>query len=189
LKIGDIGGTNSRFSLIRFTRDSSQPEQLIYKKYPTQMAPSLNHNISLFVNECRDLNLPKPTYAVLAVAGPVSKNSCEKFSNAEKWPKIDGDEIAKEFNLENCRIINDFEAIGYSILKLSEEDVIQINECRGEEGNIKTVIGPGTGLGCCKLVPLPTEKGFKYYVFGGEGGHATFGAVGKEQCEYMNWFM
>lgn len=125
----------------------------------------------------------------MAVAGPISKNACEVFSNAEKWPRIDGDEIAKKFGFKWCKILNDFQAIGFAITKLKEDDLIPVSEARGEEDQIKSVIGPGTGLGCCKLVPLPDGKQTKYYVFGGEGGHASFGPVNKEQCEYMNWFM
>lgn len=187
--IGDIGGTNSRFNLICYTCDSLVPEVLLYKKYPTQISPSLDHNISLFLEDCLFAGLPKPEYSVLAVAGPVSNNCCEVFSNAKNWPRIDGNEIAIKFGLKWCTILNDFQAVGFAIIKLNEEDVIKVNEARGDQGKIKSVIGPGTGLGCCRLVPLPEENGRKYYVLGQEGGHASFGPTTKEQCDYMNWFM
>jgi len=51
----------------------------------------------------------------------------------------------------------------------------------------KCVMGPGTGLGVCGIVPYETEKGIKYKVCPGEGGHSSFPGVNEESRKFYDF--
>lgn len=77
--------------------------------------------------------------------------------------------------------MNDFEANAYGTLKLQPTDFVKLNEAKGIDNKIKSVIGPGTGLGECMLIPT----GERYYVWPGEGGHSAFSPINELECEFM----
>lgn len=188
--LADVGGTNARFQLVEIDNKSDRPKEIFYKRYESNSDLYANFNdvITTFLKECKDQSFPYPNISVMAVAGPVEKNSAT-LSNVKAWGLISGDEIAKKFKFEYCEIINDFEAIGYSMLKLHDTDLIKINNGTPAKNQVISVIGPGTGLGCCTIVPAPFGDSMKYYVRPGEGGHAAFTPVTRLQCDYMLWFM
>lgn len=43
------------------------------------------------------------------------------------WPLVDGNAIGKALNIKPFILINDFQAVAYGILGLSENDLIQLN--------------------------------------------------------------
>ena len=90
------------------------------------------------------------------------------------WPKIDGHELSKNLQIPNVKLINDFEAIGYSLLALPDSDIVVINEGNKRIGAPMCVIGPGTGLGVCHLISSHRKGKPVYDVFPGEGGHISF---------------
>lgn len=104
-----------------------------------------------------------------------------------KWPKIDGNELANHLNIPHFRIINDFEAIGYSLLTLPEENKVQINVGKKHESAPIGVIGPGTGLGVCHLVSSHRKGKHIYDVFPGEGGHTTFAPQTELEWNYLKY--
>ena len=77
-------------------------------------------------------------------------------------------DLCAEFGIERVRLLNDFEAIAYSVPSLKEGDLLEIGlpeaEPLGDKDYTIGVLGPGTGLGCVglarrgdQLVPLPSE--------------------------------
>lgn len=58
---------------------------------------------------------------------------------------------------------------------------MKINDAVGINSKIKAVIGPGTGLGECMLVP----SNDRYYVWPGEGGHSAFSPIDELESEFM----
>lgn len=187
--VADIGGTNSRFQLIEVDATMLAPKVLFTKKYPSNDFDSFSDLLKLFLQESKEKCSKQPNNAVIAMAGPVKCNTVTA-SNLKKWGVLDGDELAKEFNLDSFIFLNDFEAIAYSILKLQKNDVIQVNEGVPGIPNEKIAVqGPGTGLGYCSIIPAPYKNGIRYYVWGGEGGHAAFSPINKLQSQYMMWFM
>jgi len=52
---------------------------------------------------------------------------------------------------------------------------------------VKTVVGPGTGLGTAMLFPAPFRKRFRNYVIPGEGGHVNFAPSNDLEWEFYNY--
>ena len=187
--VADIGGTNSRFQLIKIVASMEEPKVLYEHTYKSIDFKEFSALFSKFLKDCKASCSHYPNNAVLAVAGPVKYNKVTP-SNLKHWGELNGGEIMKEFNLESCIFLNDFEAIGYAILKLQKHDFFKLNEeANGFENEKISVMGPGTGLGYCTIVPAPYKNGVRYYVWGGEGGHAAFSPVNEIQTEYMQWVM
>lgn len=186
--VADIGGTNSRFQLIEVDVTMLKPNVLLTRKYSSKAFNSFSTIFEMFLQECKQVCDRHPDNAVIGMAGPV-KNNTVIASNVKVWGVLNGDELAKEFKLKSFTFLNDFEAIAYSILKLQRHDYVQINEgVQGCENEKIAVQGPGTGLGYCSIIPAPFKNGIRYYVWGGEGGHASFCPTNELQCEYMLWF-
>ena len=84
------------------------------------------------------------------------------------------------FRLE-ARIINDFEAVAYSLPSLAPPDLVGIGGGEAEAGAPMAVLGPGSGLGVACLVP-GTEK---HIVVSSEGGHATLAGANDREDEII----
>ena len=112
---------------------------------------------------CQQIEIGK---AVLAVAGPVECNRCV-LTNCS-WV-VDARELYETFRLE-ARIINDFEAVPYSLPSLAASDVVGIGNGKAALRAPMAVLGPGSGLGVACLIVPGTEKPI---VISSEGGHAT----------------
>ena len=142
---GDIGGTNTRFTLYQVNRDDPEVKKGLS---PGALAPGsklfemkyLNHEYPSFVDVLQKFLLEAkvkkpPVTACFAVAGPVSDNKVI-FTNRASW-SIDGALIETELGIQKVRLINDFLAVGYGLLTLDEEveciclQVSQIPYCLG----------------------------------------------------------
>lgn len=187
--VAEIGGAKSRFQLIEVDVAISKPKVLFSKKYTSNDFNSFSTIFQTFLQECKRYCKTHPDNAFLAISGPV-KNNTAKVLNLKKWGILNGDDLAKKFKLKSLRLINDFEAIACSILKLQRTDYIQINEgVPGCENDKIAVHGLGNTLGYCSIIPAPYKNGIRYYVWGGEGGHAAFCPKDDLQCEFMLWLM
>lgn len=175
LLIGDIGGTNARFALARpdetgFTNEITLPCS-DYETAEQGIADYLERSGS-----------GKPNVICLAAAGPVVDGRV-RFTN-NHWV-IDSHALKEKFNLSSVQLLNDFEAIAYSILMLGEHDLATIGLVPAEhEGKTKAsygVLGPGTGLGEGGL--LVRESGV--YPIVGEGSHAGFAPETRMQLKVL----
>jgi len=83
---------------------------------------------------------------IISVAGP--KNS-DTITMANRNWKICSEDIKKRFGIKNCYLLNDWEAIAYSLSSLKEEElkVLKTGSNIGYQDIPKFVLGPGTGLG------------------------------------------
>jgi glucokinase len=159
--IGDIGGTNARFSLLTDTHAAPREFPIVQ----TANYPTIDEAIQRVVLD--HTSLP-PRSAILAIAGPINGDEIP-LTNCP-WVVRPNDMLAN-LGFEDVTVVNDFEAQALAVASLSEEHQVQIG--RGEElsGHSKVVLGPGTGLGVAGLVhalnawiPVP-----------GEGGHVDLG--------------
>ena len=118
--LGDIGGTNARFAFLADGR-IGPVETLAVKDYPSFAAA-----LSAFLSRRRRQEAIRS--ALLAVAGPVENSHCE-LSNSS-WV-VDAEELRNTFNFASVRILNDFEAIAWSLPALAPSDLIKIGRGRG----------------------------------------------------------
>lgn len=159
LLIADIGGTNARFALASneapFFEQAQTLQCIDYATVEDAIDTYLQtHGLNQLGGIC------------FAVAGPIKFESVS-FTNSH-WT-IKSSDLRARYAIDRAQLLNDFEAIAYSLAQLSAEDVSAI----GPEGIIDTkrdftfgVLGPGSGLGVAGLIqrdgqlhPLPTECG------------------------------
>ena len=159
--IGDIGGTNARFSLVEEGSSAFGDVTIVQTAdYPT---------IDTAINDAVLGKIGiKPRSAILAVAGPI---------NGDEIPLTNCPWVVRPRNLladlgfEDVVVINDFEAQALAVATLDGENQVQIGRGETQLNHSKVVLGPGTGLGVAGLVraldawiPVP-----------GEGGHVDLG--------------
>ena len=100
---------------------------------------------------------------VISVAGP--KNGETITMSNRNW-KICAEEIEEKFEIKDCHLLNDWEAIAYSLSSLKEDDLRVLKKGSVLYEIPKFVIGPGTGLGAALYSRIndieyvnPTELG------------------------------
>ena len=176
LIVGDIGGTNARFAI-------ADPKQTGFTDAMTLQCadfPSADDAIRHYLSES---NAANPDVICLAAAGPVVGHTINVTNN--HWA-LDAQSIAADFGIDAVRLLNDFEAIAYSIPALGREDseIIGLPDQRPNlDGNFKVaIIGPGTGLGAAGLM----RRGSDVFPIVGEGGHIGFAPKSQVQVEILN---
>ena len=168
----DIGGTNSRMSLVSLSLENKKTyEKLDEKKLKSNQYKSLTHLISEYLSPFKETD-SYPKIALLAIPGPVRNNKVSVIANLMHWPEGNGSEIEKELGIKKVILLNDFVAIGYGVTsnlelnkdyfninynyanyhdsKVSSDNkkAMNINEDDHEHGTY-ICIGAGTGLGHC----------------------------------------
>jgi len=181
--IGDVGGTNTRLQLVCFTKSSDAPKIVKTHYYRTRDFESINLCIQTFLTEFVGTD-QYPKNATLAVAGAPYEGKVT-LPNTE-WPTLDEKELATEFNITPFTFINDFVAIGYSLIKIKDEEITSVHEAKRLKNSTMIVTGPGTGMGECTLQPSG-HLSDSYTVFGTEGGHKNFAPTSKAEWDYLNF--
>ena len=169
--IGDVGGTNVRFALLK---DALAEPQLI--------PPVLTADYPDIVTAIDEVVLAHtsllPRTAVLAVAGPVHREAVH-LTNAD-WVIRPG-EMMEALGLSDVVLVNDFEALALALNALGPGDLEAIGSGQPDPDGPKVVLGPGTGLGVAALV----RAGHLWVPLPGEGGHVALGPA--EPDEFPLW--
>lgn len=156
----DIGGTKTLIGA--FERAARRPQCRTARSYGTLEYRALPDIINQFLSDS-SIDGRAIDVACFGVAGPVIDEAAD-LTNVP-W-RVDARIIATTFGFSQVRLLNDLEAMAYSIpvLESSEVHVLQTG-VRNESGNI-AVIAAGTGLGEGVLhringrwVATPTEAG------------------------------
>lgn len=169
----DVGGTNTTIGVCGIC--GQIPSLVFYKRYKSQNINSIvpplreileytknNHNIDLQV-------------ACFGCAGVQLKKDIVKLTNL-KWG-IDLNEVIQKTEISKAFIINDFQAIGYGINFLKDEDskdIFIVRSTKHDQNKAKTkvIIGAGTGLG--KAILAHDNYNEVYTPLPSEGGHTDF---------------
>lgn len=159
--IGDIGGTNARFSILTDAR--AEPVE-----FPNVRTADFANIDDAIQAATVDRGAVSPRSAVLAVAGPVDGDEID-LTNSD-WvvrPRV----LNARFGISDIVVLNDFEAQALATVALDPAQMVRIGGGEAEEGASRVVLGPGTGLGVAGMVhargiwiPVP-----------GEGGHVDLG--------------
>lgn len=175
LLAGDIGGTKTILALVQFEESSGvnpiAPPTICYEQtYSSQAFPDLVPIIQQFLATASASLGQKPSVsrACFGIAGPVVNNASE-LTNL-RW-SLSGDRLAAALAIPRVTLINDFVAIGYGILGLTPKDMAVLQDVPPNPQGAIAVLGAGTGLGECYLIPQPSGS---YQVFASEGSHADF---------------
>src|SRR5579883_2574856 len=171
--LADIGGTNARFALM--DRGKIGPVQhLRVADFPGK--DGVSDALAAFLSSERSAE--PPARAVFGVAGPIQNNRVA-FTNSD-WV-VDGAELGKRFGLPCVKLLNDFEALGWSLPALEAADLLALGNQQPLQGAPRLVIGPGTGFGAAGLFLQGPEP----VVVVTEAGHATLPATSDREAEVI----
>ncbi|MFH1063727.1 MAG: glucokinase [Candidatus Woesearchaeota archaeon] len=187
---GDVSGTNTSLAIAGVTEKSIDP--LFALRFKSQelsgITEALNETLKISAEKF-GIHVSK---ACLSPAGPINagRDHC-KLTNTS-WD-IDVKKVLSDTLLESLTLINDFEAIGFGIPYLNEEDpkdMIKLTHPHNKLPKpvakaVKGIVGAGTGLGKSILI-YNTEKG-NYVPSPSEGGHEDFAVVDSFEFELMNF--
>ncbi|HEY0328423.1 MAG TPA: glucokinase [Rhodopseudomonas sp.] len=160
--LADIGGTNARFALLQGGAVGAVAH-LVGRDYP-----SFAEAMAAYLRG--QPGGGKVRAAHLAVAGTVVNGRCVMTNSP--WV-IDAAELKAAFDIPSVRVINDFEAVAWSLSAIPAAKLRQLGGGEAMAAAPLFALGPGTGLGMAANVPLPQGR----IVLPGEGGHATLAGV------------
>jgi len=169
---GDIGGTHSRIAYCNF--EKGQLELLVEETYPSADYTGLDEIVGKFVASHGQTS----TQACFGVAGPVHDGRV-RITNLP-WI-VDAFRLEQGLALGPVTIINDLEAIAYSVDVLETSDFAILNEGDSKAVGNAAVIAAGTGLGEAGLY----WDGTRHFPFACEGGHSDFAPTDELQDELL----
>lgn len=170
LLAADIGGTKTLMQL-----SAASGEVVLSQRYDSRRYEDFEQLLADFLQQ---LGGQYPVdVACLAVAGPVSGDRA-RVTNLP-W-QIHATELANIHGFGQVLLCNDFEAVGYGIEGLQDEDLLVLQAGEPAAG-ARAVIGAGTGLGQAYLV----EQAKGWQVFATEGGHADFAPTDRTQVRLL----
>ena len=171
--IADIGGTNARFALVDEAGNVHSTRIL-----PCEAFADICDAVVSFLHEASPN--ARPRKAAFCVACPVTGDQVA-LTNAHWTFSIAS--AGERLKLDSLRVINDFTAVALAVLKLKDEDLMQVGSGKAVTGAPIAVLGPGTGLGVSALVaaqsgwiPIPTE-----------GGHVTMAACNQREAQVIEY--
>ena len=175
---GDIGGTKT---LLQLAEPAADGFQVLYEKRYASNAHATFLEVALdFANEAFLFTNQRATSACFGVAGPITDRTA--FTTNLPW-ELDADDLQIKLGIEKIRLINDFQAAGYGIAALKEQDKVVLQVGAAVPHATQVIIGAGTGLGHAFLV----WHGSYYEVVASEGGHADFAATNDLQIEFLKY--
>ncbi|MGL3608776.1 glucokinase [Rhizobium sp. G187] len=159
--IGDIGGTNARFSIIV----DESGETVSFPNVVNKDFATIDEAIRVSVLEAGS---HKPRSLILALAGPI-KGDEVPLTNFP-WivrPKV----LMAELGFAEVLLLNDFEAQALAAATLEPSDRHPLGSLSEAPLGSRVVLGPGTGLGVAGLVRARDM----WFPVPGEGGHVDVG--------------
>lgn len=156
--LADIGGTTARFALLAGGTVGRIAHMAVsdYCSFREALGVYLGH-----MPEAGTIRA-----AILAASGAVENDRCALTNNP--WV-IDAAELRAAYGFSTVRLLNDFEAVAWSLPHLSADKVLQLGGRQPVDGAPLVALGPGTGLGMAFSIPHATGR----LVLSSEGGHST----------------
>ncbi len=160
--IGDIGGTNARFSIL--VDAESKATDFVH----VQTADYKTIDDAIVDKVFNDSDLPKPRSAILAIAGPIDGDEID-LTNCD-WV-VKPKKMIGELGFDAVLMLNDFEAQALAVATLTDGDRESIGPAVPAIDATRVVLGPGTGLGVAGLLHAKNT----WFPVPGEGGHVDIG--------------
>jgi glucokinase len=164
LLAGDVGGTKALLGL--FLDGPGRPKLVGARAFATGDYAGLEEVVDAFLAE-QPSEVPPLSAASFGVAGPIV-DQVARLTNVP-WV-VDASAVASRFNVPNVTLLNDLQAMAYSVAVLEPGELAVVQPGRAEPTGNAALIAAGTGLGEALLhrvggrfIPSPTE-----------GGHADF---------------
>lgn len=178
LLAADIGGTSTRFRVSEYT--DGKLSSLAEQTFDSQSYVGLNPIAHEFFEES-DISTSSLDIACFAVAGPV-RDRCAKVTNLG-WEPLNEESLEEQLGFHKAILINDFEAVGYSIDALPRDDLVTLQQGKPMEKAVRLIVGAGTGFGA----GIQVWKDSGYATLPSEVGHADFAPRDELQMELLRW--
>ena len=166
LLAGDVGGTKTLIGL--FAAGDDRPGAVHAESFRTLDFSDLAALVSEFLRragrEARDID-----GACFGVAGPVNDGRA-RLTNVP-WI-VDGDALCRRLPIGHTDVINDLEALAWSVAVLEPAEIEILSEGQPDSEGSAALIAAGTGLG---VALLPRAAG-RFVPTPSEGGHVDFAA-------------
>ncbi|MGP8119145.1 MAG: glucokinase [Xanthobacteraceae bacterium] len=156
--LADIGGTNARFALLAGGTVGTVTHMAVGDH------GSFGAALSAYLGSRKEAGTIGA--AIVAASGVVRDGRCRLTNNP--WV-IDAAELRAACGFSTVRLINDFEAVAWSLPALSGDKLLQVGGGQPVAGAARAAGGPGTGLG----MALSNAPASGHHVLASEGGHAT----------------
>lgn len=194
LLAGDVGGTKTLLQIATDHTHKSPLTILYEQRYESAQFPAFEEVLAHFLAAAQTIDIPMPTAACIGVAGPIERDESGNASvDVTNLPwSLSERELSERFALRQLRLINDFQAVGYGLAALNNDEllVLQAGESsRQVTSPPRVIIGAGTGLGQGVLVWKDTANAGYYDVLDSEGGHSNFAPGNEEQVELMQFLL
>jgi len=180
----DVGGTKTLLQLRRLDEKSPMPGlPVAEQRYRSGAFASLEAMVAQFLEESAQ---GRPHSACFAVAGPVHQEGDEQQSHLTNLPwQLDTRQLKQALGIKHIHLLNDFQAIGYSLDVLKEDELVALNSASAQRGGPRLIVGAGTGLGVCLVFP---ERG-QTLSYPSEGGHLAFAPRDTEQVALLQFLL
>lgn len=176
LLIGDIGGTNARFAL-------ADPDAPGFSKEQTLACADFRTAGDAVNAYLAGASAGEPDAICIAAAGPVVDGRV-RFTN-NHWT-LDAADLTDRFDTDKVLLLNDFEAIAYSVPFLQPSECAQCGllppKELGTDDFTVGIVGPGTGLGGAGLL----QRAGRLTPIVGEAGHVGFAPESQLQMKLLN---
>lgn len=175
--VADIGGTNTRVALTdgaRIRRDTIQ-------RYRNADHPGIEPILQSYLAD----KAVTPDAICIDLAGPV-RGHVGELTNLD-W-RLDSDRISKTTGAKTSLLINDLQAMGYSVAHIDKaylKPIIQgtVPDTPPAPDAPRLVVNVGTGLNIAQVF---RQRGMTL-VPSSEAGHVSFSAQSDEEIRLMRW--
>ncbi len=171
--LADIGGTNARFAVADLQSVPRQVKVLRVADFVNPLAA-----VRSYLNSIGNPRLGK---AAFALACPVVGDHA-RLTNAG-W-HFDRRHMQAALGVSQLLLLNDFEALAWSLPTLTQQDGFQFGGGRAVRRAPLALIGPGTGLGVSGLLPTATNA---WVALAGEGGHSSLAPIDSRESELLQF--
>lgn len=174
LLAADVGGTKTL--LLLCTRDNDgRLRRLFERRYESGAFDSLEAMVERFMQQSGQ---PAPDSACFAVAGPLQQHPGCQSARLTNLPwQLDTRQLQAALGIPRVHLLNDFQAIGYSIDELPPASLQPLQTGAAHDGGPRLVVGAGTGLGVC----IQFRDNGRYVSYPSEGGHIAFAPRDRQQ--------
>lgn len=168
----DVGGTKTDLAIV--SREKGAREPVYEATRPSGDYATFEELLADFRKEAA---YPVEA-ACIAAAGPVER---EQVRTTNLPWTITASHLREILGIASVVLLNDLEAVGYSLRLLRADDLVTLNAGEAMEGGTIGIVAPGTGLG----EAFATWDGREYRVFASEGGHGDFAPTNALQNELL----
>ena len=176
--ICDIGGTNARFGLYH----EQQKELIEYDgKYKCADFSSFEEVIEQYFHDSKISQYPQ--FCLIGAAGDIDETEGKIISTNTPWI-ADAQKLTQHFSaITHAELVNDFILQGWALSELQPNQYVAFFDSPDNADFTKgkiVVIGPGTGLGTCLIMP---DKNSTQNIYTSEAGHNSVPEVTFENSD------